>query len=193
MIHGQQLEWTADEIGWAILNGGLAVSDLTVEQLVAWIEWEPPPVPLTSFDLGDERLRCEFLWEYYWQGEPTLFAAVAHVWDSLEGDRAGHGTLVGLVSGTGGVGKKGIRLTLQQFLRECLAGATLLPRREDYSCLEEWHHAVQQSFANDEDHARALCVRYSAILDGRFPDEGRPASAGPAGSKVIVGPWRSRS
>ena len=177
---------TIEEIGKAILDGTLCSSQLTDEQRIAWYNWEPKPVELTSFQLVFEEQRQEFLWEYYWQGEPMLFTAVAHIWDSLEGQREAHGTLVGLISGTGGKGKTGIVLTLQRFLRECLDGCSPMPSRDLYASLDEWNDAVRLSMAEDEEQARNLCSRYSAILDGRVPEKEAADSFG----QLLQGHWK---
>lgn len=179
-------EQTVDDLASRILSGEISSSELTGEQLIAWINWEPTPVELTSFDLSNEEQRKEFLWEYYWQGETTLFSVVAHVWDSLEGQREAHCTLVGLVSGTGGKGKTGLILTLQKFLRECLDGCSPLPSRENYASLEEWNDAVRQSFIDDEQQARERCKQYSAILDGRVPEVTTKDSSG----QLLKGNWK---
>ena len=179
---------TIEEIGKAILDGALCPSQLTDEQRIAWYNWEPKPVELTSFQLVFEEQRQEFLWEYYWQGEPMLFTAVAHVWDSLEGQREAHGTLVGLISGTGGKGKIGIRRTLEKFLRECLDGCSPLPACADYSSLDQWNDAVRQSCVDDERQARQRCAQYAAILDGRAPSQDKPEEAG----VLLIGPWKGR-
>lgn len=167
--------------------GRIVLSDLSSDRAFDVFLWEPPPMPLASFHLGSEEHRREFLWQYYWQGETTLFAAVAHVWDSLGDQRAAHGTLVGLLSGTGGKGKTGIVLTLQKFLRECLDGPEPLPAIAEFAALEQWHQACKQSFADDEAHARRLCAIYSDILDGRPPAKLRRESRH---GEVMAGPWR---
>lgn len=124
-------------------------------------------VDITSFYLGDEDQRREFLWQYYAQGETVLFAAVNHIWNSLEGDREWHCALVGTLSGTGGSGKAALVATLQQFLGECLAFNAELPRFDHYPDVETWHRACVRSWEDDATHARALCARYSTILNGK--------------------------
>lgn len=126
-------------------------------------------VGITSFYLGDEDHRREFLWQYYAQGSSVSFAAVNHVWNSLTGDRAHHCALIGELSGTGGTGKAAVLATLQQFLEECLAFNADLPRLSDYSDIETWHCACVKHWAEDAAHAWAQCTRYSAFLDGRLP------------------------
>lgn len=140
--------------------------------------------PLTSWDLSQDSHRREFLFHYYWIGEPALFAAVSHVWTSLNQPQA-HCTLIGLLSGTGGTGKLGLLLTLQDFLARALASITPIPPRADYDSLEAWHRASMATYDCDEARVTALCARYAAILDGRSPDVAAQGSA-----TILQGPWR---
>ena len=131
---------------------------------------QPVIFPITSFYLGNEQQRQEFLWQYYAQGDAVLFAAVNHIWNSLDGNRAAHCALVGSLSGTGGSGKAALALTLQLFLNECLDFNDELPRLDDFPDVDSWHVACLKCWDDDAAHARAQCKRYAAYLDGRKPD-----------------------
>ena len=184
----QTAQMSVDEIGMAILNGEMSYEQLSQEQLLEWAAWEPPPIDLTKFHLGTEEHRQQFLYQYQWQGDEVLFPAVAHIWDSLNGQRDGHCILIGALSGTGGNGRTALRKTLQKFLAECLDTPSVMPRLVDFASMDEWNAAVHRGWNADEDHVRALCERYSAILDGREP-EAREIGGGPD-SNVLKGPWR---
>ena len=157
---------------------------LSPEEFASWAAWEPEPVPLANFDLSSLQGRKDFLYEYYMTGETALFAAVAHVWAFLQHPKEARCTLMGLMSGTGGEGKTGLLLTLQQFLAEGLASIEPLPDSAGFNSPEAWNYAVGASFVHDEEKIQALCAQYSAILDGA------PPPAKPCDAKIISGPWK---
>lgn len=144
--------------------------------------------PLTSYDLSNEEHRRAFLFHYCWVGQPALFEAVSHVWASLAEPREARCTLMGVMSGTGGTGKKALVLTLQKLLDQALAIDNPIPDASAYDSLDEWHEASMAAFAAEEQQLRELCARYSAILDGAAAaSEACEAQMG----SVIEGPWQS--
>lgn len=170
--------------------GKITSGDLPLEVFVKWTQWDPPPVDLKTFHLGTEEHRQDFLYQYQWQGDDVLFTAIAHIWDSLEGEREAHCILVGLLSGTGGKGKTALRKTLQKFLAECLDTPTpAMPRMADFASMDEWNAAVRSGWNNDEAHVLKLCQQYSAILDGRS-SEWTALDRECEPSNLLLGPWR---
>lgn len=187
-----------DQIIAGLMDGAIRFEELSPEQFGELADWEPPPILMNSFDLSVDEQRQRFLYQYQWKGDQVLFPAVAHIWNSLEGQRGGHCILVGLLSGTGGKGKNALRLTLQQFLADCLDGPDMIPKAAEFGSLEEWNRAVQNQWSGEEERVLALCARYSAILDGRCPCDRSPSdpvNSANGGHRrpaaVILGPWRS--
>src|SRR5918998_2727232 len=93
---------------------------MTPEEMAAWVEWEPEPVPLTSFPLGSEDGRKAFLREFYGVGWDWLFQAVNHVWNSLAEPRSARCTAMGIAAGAGGTGKGALVKVMSTFLRDAL-------------------------------------------------------------------------
>ena len=94
-----------------------------------------------------------------------LFAAVAHIWDSLAEPREARCIQIGLASGTGGKGKVALVLMLNKLLAECVE-MPAAPKPDDFDSLEAWHQASMAVFDNEAQRERDLCAHYSAILDG---------------------------
>lgn len=140
-------------------------------------------IPLSSYRLSDDEHRRAFLHHVYWIGETTLFEAVSHVWVSLAEPCEARCTLMGLLSGSGGTGKKALVLTLQKFLAEALAVDNPLPNRADYLSLDAWNEDAMAAFEADRREVADLCTRYSAILNGCSPEPEQPSTS------VIIGPW----
>lgn len=174
---------TMAELDDKIGAGEICLSDLPKHLISEWATWEPEPVHLTTFFLSNEEHRRAFLGEYCWQGEPVLFVAVAHIWDSLAEPREARCTQMGLACGSGGKGKMALVLMLQKLLAECLEYPPF-PKPDDFDSLEQWHEASMQAFAAEEQRERDLYARYSAILDGGS----NPAES--ATATVIRRPWR---
>jgi len=174
---------TLEQLNDRIVEGEIDPLSLPREQFAAWAAWEPDPVPMNSFVLADENHRQAFLFQYCWQGEPALFAAVAHIWDSLAEPREARCIQIGLATGTGGKGKIALMLMLQKLLAECLDYPPQ-PRPDAFDSLEAWHQASMQAFAAEEQRERELYVRYSAILNGSSPAPNTAADA-----TVVTGPW----
>jgi len=124
---------------------------------------------LFAFSLSDRQGREAFLVELNWLGEPSLFQAVAHVWDSLAEPRKDRCTLMGQLSSAGGAGKQALRRTLQQFLLDGMKLHESFPSRDDYLSIDEWHEAVIGSFAILDEGLFALAANYALILDGQQP------------------------
>lgn len=124
---------------------------------------------LFEFSLSHRQDREAFLVEFHWLGEPSLFQAVAHVWDSLAEPRKDRCTLMGQLSSAGGIGKQALRRTLQQFLADGMKLHESFPSREDYLSFDEWHEAVIGSFAILDEGLFALVANYALILDGQPP------------------------
>lgn len=178
-----------DNLTMTELNDGIVAGEIDPQMLpddlrTAWYAWEPDPVPMTSFVLADEGHRREFLYQYCWQGQPVLFAAVAHIWDLLAEPREARCIRIGLACGTGGKGKKALALMLNKMLAECIEGPGL-PDPDEFDSLEAWHRASMQHFANEAQRERDLCAYYSAILNG-----GSGAMEPEPTATVITGPWR---
>lgn len=157
---------------------------MTPEELAAWAEWEPEPVPLTSFPLGSEEGRKAFLREFYGVGWDWLFLAVSHVWDSLAEPQAVRCTLMGIAAGTGGTGKKALIKVLAKFLTEALEPLASLPPRADYDSLEAWHLAAMATWQTDEARLCELLTIYADILDGKSHKETSPLPG-----QILLGPW----
>ena len=124
---------------------------------------------LFEFSLSHRQDREAFLVEFHWLGEPSLFQAVAHVWDSLAEPRKDRCTLMGQLSSAGGIGKQALRRTLQQFLADGMKLHRGFPDRADHLNFVEWHQAVMASFAVLDAGLSALIADYALILDGQLP------------------------
>jgi hypothetical protein len=158
---------------------------MTMEEMDEWIDSEEAKTPFKSFDLSTDEGRQALLRKYYRIGNTSLFEAVSHVWASLNEPKAAHCTLMGLIAGTGGKGKRGLVLALQKFLAEALDSVIPIPDRAAHSSLDEWHQASLLTYDQEEDALCELLCQYSKILDG-----GVPASASlPSDALIIHGPW----
>jgi len=142
------------------------LSDLPKPLISAWAAWEPDPVPLTSFVLSDPAHREAFLYEYCAQGEPSLFAAVAHIWDSLAEPRDARCIKMGLACGTGGKGKIALVLMLRQFLDRFIEAGGPMPRAGEDDTIHTYHQAAMTHFDNMASEEEALVKYYAAVLDG---------------------------
>ena len=154
------------ELDEAIVAGSIKLRDLPEELLFAWGMWEPDPVPLTSFVLSDPAHREAFLYEYCAQGEPSLFTAVAHIWDSLAEPRDARCIKMGLACGTGGKGKIALVLMLRQFLDRFIEAGGPMPRAGEDDTIHTYHQAAMTHFANMAAEEAALVEYYAAVLNG---------------------------
>jgi hypothetical protein len=133
---------------------------------------EPSHSPLDCFSLRTSAGREAFLEALVAIGEPGLFAAVKHVWSSLENPVAARCTQMGIIAGTGGAGKRALYKVLRAFIIEWLGEPPLrIPMSADRS-LEEWHKAVMTAWNSEHARERAVMKRYAAILNG---DNQRPS------------------
>jgi hypothetical protein len=160
-----------DQLTMAELNAGLVAGEISIldmpkHLISAWAAWEPEPVPLTSFTLSDPAQREAFLYEYCAQGEPSLFTAVAHIWDALAEPRETRCTLMGAACGSGGKGKMALVQMLKQFLDQFLDAGGPMPRTGEHDTIHTYHQAAMSHFDNMADEEAALCRFYSAVLDG---------------------------
>jgi hypothetical protein len=154
------------ELNDGIISGEIRLSDLPDELILAWGYWEPPPADLTAFVLCNAEHRQEFLYQYCAQGEPALFTAVAHIWDSLAEPRELRCTLIGAACAAGGTGKMALVLMLRKLLAECLYDEEPMPRSDQFDDIDAWHQATMGYFEGDEQRMRIVCARYAGILDG---------------------------
>ncbi|MCL6741457.1 hypothetical protein LZ518_09970 [Sphingomonas sp. RB56-2] len=157
---------TMAELDERIGAGEITLGDLPKHLISAWAAWEPDPVPLTSFVLSDAAHREAFLYEYCAQGEPSLFTAVAHIWDSLAEPRELRCTLKGAACGSGGKGKVALVLMLRQFLDQFLEAGGPMPRAKDGQSIGEHHQLAMAHFDNMAAEEAALVKYYAAVLDG---------------------------
>jgi hypothetical protein len=160
---------------------------MTPEELAVWFEWEPEPIPLTSFPLGSEEGRRAFLREFYGVGWDWLFQAVNHVWISLAEPRSARCTAMGIAAGTRGTGRRALVKVLSKFLEDALNVNTPLPARCDYDSLAAWHEASMATWQRDEAEIQVLACKYAGLLNG-----GLLAVAAPPLGQLILGPWHSR-
>jgi len=147
-------------------SGEIMLSDLPKPLISAWAAWEPDPVPLTSFVLSDPAHREAFLYEYCAQGEPSLFTAVSHIWDSLAEPQDARCIKMGLACGTGGKGKMALVLMLRQFLDRFIDAGGPMPRAGEDDTIHTYHQAAMTHFDNMAAEEAALCRYYAAVLDG---------------------------
>ena len=147
-------------------SGEIMLSDLPKHLISAWAAWEPDPVPLTSFVLSDPAHREAFLYEYCAQGEPSLFTAVAHIWDSLAEPQDARCIKMGLACGTGGKGKMALVLILRQFLDRFIAAGGPMPRAGEDDTIHTYHQAAMAHFDAMHAEEAALVQYYSVILNG---------------------------
>ena len=157
---------------------------MTPEDLAAWAEWEPEPVPLTSFPLGSEEGRKAFLREFYGVGWDWLFLAVSHVWNSLAEPQSARCTAMGIAAGTGGIGKGALVKVLSKFLEEALTSGNPLPDRSDHDTLHDWHEAAMATWHKDEADLRVIIRKYANILDGT-----PTGNVAPPPCQIFTGPW----
>ena len=157
---------TLKELDDCITSGQIKAIDLPLGMLSAWAAWEPDAPDLSTYALHVSAQRNEFLYQYCVQGEPALFTAVAHIWDSLAEPRAARCAHIGAASGAGGHGKVALALMLQKLLGECNEIGAVLPERAKFANLEDWNQAVSTHFASGEAQEWALCKRYADILGG---------------------------
>lgn len=157
------------ELNQGLGSGEIPLGDLSEELIFAWGMWEPDPVPLTTFVLSDPAHREAFLYEYCAQGEPSLFTAVAHIWDSLAEPRELRCTLKGAACGSGGKGKMALVRMLRQFLGEFLEAGGPMPRAGEDDTIHTYHQAATSHFDTMAAEEAALVKYYSAVLDGTVP------------------------
>jgi len=147
-------------------SGEIMLSDLPKPLISAWAAWEPDPVPLTSFVLSHPAHREAFLYEYCAQGEPSLFTAVAHIWDSLAEPRDARCIKMGLACGTGGKGKMALVLMLRQFLDRFIDAGGPMPRAGEDDTIHTYHQAAMTHFDKMAAEEAALVEYYAAVLNG---------------------------
>jgi hypothetical protein len=107
-----------------------------------------------------------FLYEYCAQGEPSLFAAVSHIWDSLAEPRDARCIKMGLACGTGGKGKMALVLMLRQFLDRFIEAGGPMPRAGEDDTIHTYHQAAMTHFAKMAAEEAALVEYYAAVLNG---------------------------
>lgn len=149
----------------------------------AFLEGEP--IPLASFALHDPEQRRGFLREFCRIGEPRIFEAVSHIWSSLTEPQEDRCTVMGVVAGTGGTGKKALLRLLRACLEEVLEWDHPLPRPEECVSLDEWHAEAMAAFAAEAAREEGIFAYYADILDGRVAV---PSSLHQTAT-VIAGPW----
>ncbi|TNC49306.1 hypothetical protein FHG66_11240 [Rubellimicrobium rubrum] len=149
---------------------------------------EPPPAPLTSYDLSTQDGRLGFFVALYddYQ-EDGLLPAVNHVWDNLAKPKGVRCALMAQKVGKSGTGRRALIRFIKRFLQEILYEFHIpdLPLQADYASFDDWNRACRAMFAEVDERLFELLSRYEAILDGRDPEETQAAPAG----IVIKGPW----
>jgi hypothetical protein len=150
--------------------------------------FETKEIPLDSFYLGTPQGRVDFLWRLSELGEEGLWAATAHVWDSLASPKAYRTAAMAQAANVEGSGKVGLMSFLAKFLTdfEAETNPPPLPEPTDYISAELWQQAVQRHFQVGEEAMLLVIDRYSTIMNG---DEARPM---PSQGKVLKGRWRKR-
>jgi len=154
------------ELDAMLADGTITLNQLSNRQISEWASWEPDPLPMNGFNLSDPLQREEFLYQYYCYGEPLLFAAVAHIWDSLAEPRDWRCIKIGLACGDGGTGKMALVNLLNKMLRQCLEIGGPLPQAGPIDSFDRHHQVVLDHFATMAEQERALCRAYGEILDG---------------------------
>jgi hypothetical protein len=128
--------------------------------------------------------RCGFLESYIWRGEPALFEAVSHIWDSLNEPKTERCILIGFASGTGGSGKWALAKFLRRALREALDDGLTPPWvRHSYPDLDAFHAAAMGYFDASFRHYERTIQKYGDILNGE------PGRHAPVPMNLIQGPW----
>ena len=141
----------------------------SVEELMAWLESDPEPIPFTCFDMSDSSSRREFLLELYMRGKPALFEAVSYAWEVLEEPRAWRATGIAEAAGLTGTGKWALYAAFDKFIDEGLATDTGLPPIENYASLDEWNEAVSRRAKDDELALNEILDCWTLILMGQAP------------------------
>ncbi len=102
---------------------------------------------LTSFYLGTDTGRFQFLWALSELGEDSLILATHHVWNSLNPPQALRAALIAKAAGIEGSGKSALYQVLKYFLEtfedECQPPP--LPERSAYATSVDWHTAVRST------------------------------------------------
>ncbi|MGZ2411014.1 hypothetical protein ACUXST_000411 [Sphingomonas sp. F9_3S_D5_B_2] len=150
-----------------------------------WAELESPKTPLTCFPLHIPDGRKQFLAEFTRWGEPALFEAVGHLWNSLKPPKAFHAAAIAQAAGISGSGKSVLSKFLMTMLVEALSLSLPVPQPEAFESMEEWNVATIQTFAAEHAHHDDVIERYAAHME--LPNEAAIADSG----LVIVGPWSS--
>lgn len=151
-----------------------------------WVKaQEDPPMPRPSeWPLGSNEGRCGFLESYIWFGEAALFEAVGHIWNSIEGPQKLRCAQIGMIAGTGGIGKAALANFLRRALREALDYEVTPPSWQEFPDIHQFHEATMQFFADSHAHYEKTVQKYADILNGE-PGKHAPNAPG----KLIVGPW----
>lgn len=140
-------------------------NDELLRILLADDEVEQPP--LSSYPLQSQAGREAFLEAFAYVGEPALFAAVAHIWDSLAEPKNARCIQIGLQAGTGGKGRAALRKFLMKFLEDVLGPPiSPLPKGVDFEDLDQWNEAVHAIWADMRAAEEQTATRYAWILNG---------------------------
>ncbi len=128
---------------------------------------EVEQIPLASYPLQTQAGREAFLEAFAYVGEPAVFPAVEHIWNTLARPKTARCIQIGLQAGTGGKGKAALRKFLLKFLADYLGDSLPpLPKIADFADLDEWNNAVHEVWAGSRRAEERVASYYARILNG---------------------------